>query len=56
MPEQFSLINKDYRQVVEPGRFSVKISGGLPGKTRMKKNGVVQGDVLLEGEAFYVEK
>ncbi|MFC1543429.1 glycoside hydrolase family 3 C-terminal domain-containing protein [Candidatus Neomarinimicrobiota bacterium] len=58
VPEQLSLIDKDYQRAVEPGTFEVSAGGKQPGFTGSadaETTGVVTRRFELVGEVTYIE-
>ncbi len=55
-PEQFSLIDKSYKRVVEPGKFMVSVGGKQP-ETKVKTdNSFVQSEIELKGSIFPINE
>ncbi|MBN2814577.1 MAG: glycoside hydrolase family 3 C-terminal domain-containing protein [Bacteroidales bacterium] len=53
-PDAFSLIDKNFRRVVEPGKFLVSIGGRQPGADALAAKSVIQTELNLIGEMFVI--
>ncbi len=53
-PDAFSLIDKNFRRVVEPGKFLVSIGGRQPGADALAAKSVIQTELNLSGEMFVI--
>ena len=54
-PEQFSFIDDENKQVVEPGRIQIFIGGRLPSQKALKNNDVLYKDINITGEVNVIE-
>ena len=59
IPRQLSLIDQDYKRVVEPGTFEVSVGGKQPGFTGnadAETTGVVMGRFEVVGDIMFITK
>jgi beta-glucosidase len=52
--ESFSVIDKDYLQVIEPGDFTISVGGKQPSVVRPGPS-VLQTEVNIKGERFVIK-
>ena len=58
-PRQFSLINQEFRRVVEPGEFLISVGGqqpGFKGKMNAYTTEVLSTKIKITGEPLYIEE
>lgn len=55
LPQNFSVIDKDYNRVVQPGAFQISVGGGQPEAKSIEAQNVVQTDVKVTGPAFAIK-
>jgi beta-glucosidase len=53
-PEHFSLIDKNYNRVVEPGTFAISVGGKQPSVAALADGSVIRQEVKLTGMTFFI--
>ncbi len=48
-PQQLSLLDKDYRRVVEPGLFKIAVGGSQPNVSKAETTQVLEKDLMVTG-------
>jgi beta-glucosidase len=54
-PERFSVIDKAYNRVIEPGKFVISVGGKQPGVTIPTDGSCVQAEIDLTGKTFSIK-
>ncbi len=52
--EQFSIIDKNYERVIEPGKYFISVGGSQPSANKVFNLGVIETELNLVGKAFKV--
>ena len=55
-PERFSMIDRNYNRVVEPGKFTVSVGGQQPATTMPADGKVVQTEIDLTGKTIILRE
>jgi beta-glucosidase len=53
-PEQFSLIDKNFNRIIEPGKFLISAGGGQPHDKISDKKSFEQVEIMLTGGLFNI--
>jgi beta-glucosidase len=53
-PEQFSIIDKNFNRIIEPGKFIISAGGGQPTGKKSDINSFEQVEIVLTGGLYNI--